>query len=110
VNEELKAAVETVATGAGVGTVGGVARMIFFGQEGSFLAHLSVTGMAAFIGILAGLLASSFAVSEKVQWAIILMAGFTARDLLTGLRAMGAEFAADPLALVMRVWRAIKGQ
>jgi len=109
-SEELKTAIEAVGTGAGVGSAGGLARILFFGQEGSLWAHVSVTGMAAFIGILAGLLASSFAVSEKVQWAIILMAGFTARDLLTGLRAMGAEFAADPLALVMRIWRAIKGQ
>ncbi len=114
-SDDLKAAAEVAGTGAGIGGVTGVIRMVALGQAGGWAAWFSITVASLLVGMLAGLCASSVSVdgapmSEKMQWAIIIIAGLVAKDFLTGLRAIGDEFAHDPLALVLRIIRAIRGQ
>jgi hypothetical protein len=114
VTDELKTAAEVAGTGAGIGGVTGVLRMVILGQPGGLPAYLSILAASVLVGMLAGLMASSVAIegaplSERMQWAIIIVAGLVAKDFLTGLRAIGIEFASDPLALIIRIIKAIRG-
>lgn len=113
--EDVKAAVEVAGTGAGLGGATGVVRMVVLGQPGGFPAYVSILVASLFVGMLAGLVASSIkvegaALSEKLQWACIIISALTAKDLMTGLRTIGTEFATDPLAIFFRIVKALRGK
>ena len=112
---ELKQAADVAATSAGIGGITGVVRMLVLGQPGGFVAYLSIMAASVGVGIFAGLLASSITVegsimSEKMQWAIVIVSSLLAKDLMTGLRSLGSEFAADPVALLLRIIKALRGR
>ncbi len=113
--DEVKAAAEVAGAGAGIGGVSGLVRMIVLGQPGGLPAYVSILVASVFVGMLSGLVASSVSLdggplSEKMQWALIIVAGVIAKDLLTGLRTIGSEFATDPLALFLRIIKALRGK
>jgi flagellar biosynthesis protein FliQ len=101
--------------GTGIGLVAAVFRLVIFGQAGGFLAWLSIASAAILVGIVCSLALAHTTIngvtlSTGVQWATSLVVTFIARDLLTGLRGVGDQFASDPLAIAMRVWNAIRGR
>jgi uncharacterized membrane protein YeaQ/YmgE (transglycosylase-associated protein family) len=115
VTDDIKAAAEVAAAGAGIGAATGVVRVIVLGQAGGLGAYLSVVIASILVGVLAGLMASSIAIdgsamSQKMQWVVVIVSSVVAKDFLTGLRAIGSEFASDPLALVIRIVKAIRGK
>jgi hypothetical protein len=114
-NEEMRRAAEAAAAGGGLGAVSGIFRLVIFGQAGGILAYLSIIAAATVGGSVVLLILSHVPYEDRpipvgLQWAITIIASILAKDVLTGLRSMGDQFAVDPLALVQRVWRAIRGQ
>ena len=114
-NDDIKAAMEVAAVGAGIGAATGVVRVIVLGQTGGLGAYLSVVTASVLVGVLAGLAASSIAIdgsamSQKMQWVVVIVSSVVAKDFLTGLRAIGSEFASDPLALVIRIVNGVRGK
>ncbi len=113
--EEARLAVEAAATGGALGAAAGVARTVIFGQPGGIAAYISTWTAAIVLGVIVMLVTSHVPYDGKaiplgVQWAMAIGSSLLAKDLMTGLRAMGEQFAVDPLALVNRVWAAIRGK
>jgi hypothetical protein len=114
-NEDMRVAAETALVGGGLGGAAGVFRAMIFGQVGGFGGYVSVIAAACLVGATFKLGLSEWDIdgkpmAEGVQWAIVMVTAIVAKDILAGLRAMGSQFAVDPLALVQRVWKAIRGQ
>jgi hypothetical protein len=113
-NDDIKTAAETAVLGGSLGGVAGLMRAMIFDHAGGFAAYVSVTMAACLVGsifklVLVGWDINGQPLSEGVQWAIIIVTSIVAKDILTGLRVMGSQFAIDPLALAQRVWNAIRG-
>jgi hypothetical protein len=113
VKDDVGVAATIAGTSAGIGGLTGFLRIVIFGQSGGFLAWLSILAASVFVGMLAGLISSSVVVdgvqlSEKMQWAVIIISSLVAKDLLSGLRSLGSEFASDPIALICRIVRGFR--
>ena len=114
-SDDVRNAATAAGTGAGIGGVSGLLRMLLLNRSGGWAAYFSVLSASVLIGIVVGLLATSITIegqhlSIAMQWAAIIISSIVSNDLLTGLRALGTEFAADPLALLQRVVAAIRGR
>lgn len=115
-NEDMKAAAETAVIGGGLGGLAGLLRgIVFADHQGGWAAYVSIVAAACTVGAACKLVLSAWqidgsAINEGIQWAVVIVSSIVAKDILTGLRAMGSQFAVDPLALVQRVWKAIRGQ
>ncbi len=113
--DEVRVAAEAAATGGALGAFAGMARTVIFGQPGGLPAYVSTWTAAIVLGVIVMLVTSHVPYDGKsipvgVQWAMAIGSSLLAKDLMTGLRAMGEQFAIDPLALITRVWAALRGK
>lgn len=113
--EELRLATEAAVTGGLLGAATGAARMVIFRQHGGLAGYVSTWIAAVLLGVVVMLITSHVPYDGKimplgVQWAIAIGCSLLAKDLMMGLRAMGEQFAVDPLALIQRVLAAIRGK
>lgn len=113
--DDVRVAAEAAVTGGALGAAAGAARLVIFGQHGGMAAYISTWTAAIVLGVIVMLVTSHVPYDGKqipvgVQWAMAIGFSLLAKDLMTGLRAMGEQFAIDPLALAQRVWAAIKGK
>jgi hypothetical protein len=114
--DEIREAGVAALTGAGVGGIGGVARLIVLGVSGGLLQWVSSLAASGFMGALVYMVlldnhpASGVFASPSVRLASAAIAAFVAKDLFAGLRNLSAEFAKDPIGLVRSIWQGLRGK
>lgn len=114
-NEETQRATDVATTAGVIGGAAGLARMVVYSQYGGWLSALSIVSASVFLGVTTGIAIDALRndgrpIATGLQWAVIILVSLVARDILAGLKTLGAQFAADPVALVSRVWSAIRGK
>lgn len=114
-NEEARQTTDVAITSGIIGGAAGLMRMVVYGQYGGWLPALSIIGAALTLGVCTGMALHSLRgdgqpIGTGLQWAIVILVSLVARDVLAGLQTLGKQFAADPVALITRVWAAIRGK
>lgn len=114
-NDEARQTLEVAGTAAGIGGAAGVLRMVVYSQYGGWLNAISIVAASVTLGLCTGIALHALDYEGKpiptgLQWAIVILVSIVARDLLAGLQTLGKQFAADPIAIVQRVWQAIRGK
>lgn len=114
-NEEARQTADVAATSGIIGGVAGLMRMVVYTQYGGWLAAISIVSAAVLLGVCTGMALHALShdgrpMGTGLQWAVVILVSLVARDILAGLQTLGKQFAADPVALVSRVWQAIRGK
>jgi hypothetical protein len=115
VNEEAQRTAEVAAQAGAIGGAVGLMRLVVYTQYGGWLAAISIVGASVTLGVCTGMALYSFRpdgqpIGTGLQWAVVILVSLVARDVLAGLQTLGKQFASDPIALVQRVWAAIRGK
>jgi hypothetical protein len=114
-NEEARQTADVATTSGIIGGAAGLMRMVVYTQYGGWMQALSIMGAAITLGVCTGMAihtvrSDGLPVATGLQWAVIILVSLVARDVLAGLQTLGKQFAADPVALIQRVWAAIRGK
>lgn len=114
-NEEARQTADVAVTSGVIGGLAGLMRMVVYSQYGGWLNAISIVAAALTLGVCTGMALHAIQYDDHpigtgLQWAIVILVSLVARDVLAGLQTLGKQFAADPVALVARVWAAIRGK
>lgn len=114
-NEEAQRTAEVAATAGVIGGAAGLMRMVVYTQYGGWVSAISIVGASVTLGLCTGMAIHSLdydgkPISTGLQWAVVILVSIVARDILAGLQTLGKQFAADPVALLARIWQAIRGK
>lgn len=114
-NEEARQTAEAAVTTGVIGGLAGLMRLVVYSQYGSWLSAISIVSASLVLGVCTGMALHALTHDGKpigtgLQWAVVILVSLVARDVLAGLQTLGKQFAADPIALVSRVWQAIRGK
>lgn len=114
-NDEARQTAEVAATAGAIGGAAGLMRMVVYSQYGGWLSAISIVGASVTLGLCTGIAIHAMDFDGKpiptgLQWAVVILVSIVARDILAGLQTLGKQFAADPVALLSRIWQAIRGK